>query len=168
MIELQKLIYFTTIVDNNFSLSNASKSLNISQPTLSLTIEQLERYFENKLLEKEKNKFVRLTSAGQILYNDAKKMIEQENETYLKLTHLNDFIGELKIAIPPVTQPIVCARVIPEFKKKYPNIKLTIFEEGAFVSKSRIEQGEIDFGFLTTFQNSDTIEENQEINGNEN
>lgn len=158
MIEFQKLLYFIAIVDCNFSLSAASKKLSITQPTLSLTIEQLERHFNVKLLEKEKNKYVRLTTAGQLLYDDSKIMVEQSNQTYIKITNIQDYTGEVKIALPPVTQPVVCSQVIADFKKQYPNIKLTIYEEGAFIGKQRLISKELDFGFLTVFETDNILD----------
>lgn len=157
MIELQKLIYFTAIVDNNFNLSRTSENLNISQPTLSLTIEQLEKHYRTNLFIKERNKYVQVTEAGQILYEDAKSLIELSNKTELKITNISLFAGELKISLPPVTETFVCSKLLLEFKKKYPNIKLEIFEGGAHIAKDKLLVGDLDFAFLTSFSSNESL-----------
>lgn len=158
MIELQKLIYFTAIVDNNFNLSRTSENLNISQPTLSLTIEQLEKHYRTNLFIKERNKYVQVTEAGQILYEDAKSMIELSNKTELKIINIQNYSGELKVSLPPVTETVVCSKLIIEFKKKYPNIKLDIFEGGAYIAKQKLIDGDLDFAFLTVVESEELLD----------
>ncbi|WP_423363819.1 LysR family transcriptional regulator [Mycoplasma sp. P36-A1] len=158
MIDLQKLYYFVGIVDSDLKLSKASKHLNISQPSLSMTIDYLEERFHEKLLVKEKNKFVRLTLAGEKLYKKSKDLLENANQMVIDIEDADYLSGHLSIAIPPVTQPIVTPKVIPQFKKKYPNIDVTIYEEGAFIGRNRLLEGELDFGFLTLFLSEDEFD----------
>lgn len=156
--DIQKLRYFIGIVDNNFSLSNTANQLTISQPSLSLTVNQLEKYYQTELFIKEKNRFISLTPSGRKLYDEAKKIIEQENRLYLDMINSEPSTGILNIAIPPVTQPIVCSRVIPAFRKKYPNIEINIIEEGAQLASEALNNGDIDFGFLTVFKSEPNLD----------
>jgi DNA-binding transcriptional LysR family regulator len=60
--------------------------------------------------------------------------------------------------VPPVTQSIVCAKVIPLFRKKYPNIIVNIYEEGAALASELLNDGKIDFGFLTLFRSEPKLD----------
>ena len=72
--DIKHLHYFISIVDHG-GYSNAARSLFITQPTLSQTIKKLESELHTPLFIQQTNNSIRLTEAGQLLYDNGKKII---------------------------------------------------------------------------------------------
>ena len=85
--DIKHLQYFVSIVDHG-GYSPAARSLFITQPTLSQTIKKLESELHTPLFIQQTNGIC-LTDAGQLLYEDAKKIILQLEETVQKIQKLN-------------------------------------------------------------------------------
>lgn len=71
---LNQLYYFKELADQK-KYTAAAKSLYISQPTLSVSIKQLEKELHCKLF-KQNGRFVQLTSYGRIFYDTVVKSLD--------------------------------------------------------------------------------------------
>ncbi len=74
----QQLLVFVNVVEKK-SFSRAAKDLYMTQPAVTQYIQSLERTVGAKLLERS-NKSVRLTQAGEIVYDHAKEIIGQYDQ----------------------------------------------------------------------------------------
>ena len=81
MFELKQILAFVHVAEN-CSFTSAAASLNLSQPTLSKRISDLEDSLGVRLLERT-TKSVRLTDAGQRFLADARKILAQANRMEL-------------------------------------------------------------------------------------
>src|SRR5699024_12644382 len=71
--ELRQLKYFVTIAESK-SYSTAAKSLFVTQPTLSWNIQKLEEELNDRLFF-QSNQGVKLTEAGELLYEEGQKIL---------------------------------------------------------------------------------------------
>lgn len=84
-----QLLYFTTIVELG-SFSEAALSLDISQSSVSKQVMQLEDELGVRLFDRSFRK-ARLTSAGELLYQDARQVLKQ-------ISHMKETAKELSLA----------------------------------------------------------------------
>lgn len=101
------------------------------------------------LIDRTSNVF-RLTSHGEILYKLGGETLEKVEES---LNFLRDSTaiftgGVVRVGIPPVISTVYFARVISEFEKAYPSIRLDVLEIGANIVKEKVDAGEIDIGIV--------------------
>ncbi|MDR1069301.1 MAG: LysR family transcriptional regulator [Gracilibacteraceae bacterium] len=85
MIEQEFLVFKAVAESSNISL--AARHLHISQPAVSLQIQNMESYYGVKLLERS-NKGVQLTAAGQTFYNYANEMLLRHEKLKDELSQL--------------------------------------------------------------------------------
>ncbi len=69
-LEFRQLLYFITLADEK-NYTRAASTLHIAQPSLSAAIKKLEQELELSLMDRSSRGF-RLTSEGEILYQEAK------------------------------------------------------------------------------------------------
>lgn len=146
---IKQLRYFITIVENNFNLSRAAKSLYTVQPTLSVMINNFERNENVQLFIRKKGLITGLTAEGEVFYKDALAVIEKYNLMKENLHNLNTNIkGEITIGIPPLFFSLFFSSVIPDLITNNPDITFKIVEEGAVPLSNKLLLGEIDIAAL--------------------
>ncbi|MDU9051820.1 MAG: LysR family transcriptional regulator, partial [Clostridioides difficile] len=93
----EELKTFVAVVEyKNFT--KAGEYLNLSQPSVSKHIKNLENYFKVVLINRSiKQKTIFITESGQILYKRAKEILNLLNITYHDVSQVSDAItGHLK------------------------------------------------------------------------
>ncbi|MFI3803494.1 LysR family transcriptional regulator [Vagococcus fluvialis] len=147
--DIKHLEYFTTIVENNFNLSQSAKILLISQPGLTKFIKEFEEKEEVELFVRSKGRLVDLTPAGKEFYDNSLGVLSQYNHLMDVLRINKDEIkGTVRVGIPPVILTVLFKKAIPQFILKNPSIKLEIVEEGAYELQKMLILQEIDIAFL--------------------
>lgn len=145
--ELTELKYFTAVVDYG-SFSKAASHIFVSQPTLSRTIQNLEKKLKVQLFERSTRTLI-LTDAGKLVYEQAKKIIEATNEIHTLLDDLMDRpSGEIKIGIPPLIGTLFFPIIAKKFGTLYPDVSLRLVEYGAKRIEHLINENEIDVGIV--------------------
>lgn len=145
--ELTELKYFTAVVDHG-SFSKAASQIFVSQPTLSRTVQTLEKKLKVQLFERSTRTLI-LTDAGKLVYEQAKKIIESTNEIHILLEDLMEHpTGEIKIGIPPLIGTLFFPRIAKKFGKLYPDVSLHLIEYGAKRIEHLIHENEIDVGIV--------------------
>ena len=79
--ELKQLRYFVAVAEE-LHFGRAARRLFISQPALSFDIRKFEEQLGVQLLERT-NKAVALTNAGNVLLEEARRLLEQADEVGL-------------------------------------------------------------------------------------
>ncbi len=162
--DLKQLIYFVEIVNADFNLSRAASSLHITQPSLSMMISELEKNNRIKFFKKNNSRYVGLTIEGEVLYEEAKKIISDINTLNLKLDKIRkNHNGTVRIGIPPIIISLFFNKLLTKFISKYPDINIEIVEEGANVLKDKLKKKQIDFAILVGENNSDDTLDFHEI-----
>ena len=75
MLDFRRLLYFCTIVEQG-QISRAAKYLHITQPSLSLSLKELEDELGITLIYREKGKW-QITEQGQSFYIEAQRILTQ-------------------------------------------------------------------------------------------
>ena len=141
------LEYYITIVQEG-SVSAASKKLFISQPFLSRVIKSLEAELNTVLIHRTTRSFF-LTEAGEILYNYAINISRQQEEVYGLISNSQNIkTGEVLFSCPGVLLDCYFSNLLNSFYNKYPNISISIVEEGSKLVAESIRGGTVDLGMV--------------------
>ena len=141
--ELRQIRYFLKVAEL-LNFSEASKSLFITQSTLSQQIRQLEQEFDTVLFYRNSHD-VSLTEAGQQLYRCARQLISDADTCVQKMTDLKNMLaGELNIGVTFTFSPLLTETVL-EFMKQYPNVRLNIYYKTMSELMDMLQQRDIDF-----------------------
>lgn len=125
IIPLHLLQYFVCTADK-LSFTLASETLGIPKSKLSKEIQKLEKLINVNVLERS-SRVVRLTEAGQILYQRALVLLEDANHLRHDIQTLNHGIsGRLALAASPALGRYISQFLLPTFKQQWPEISLTL------------------------------------------
>jgi DNA-binding transcriptional LysR family regulator len=124
-IDLSKLRPFYMVAREG-SMTKAAAKLNVSQPSLSVLIGDLEYNLKTQLFERLPAG-VRLTAHGEELYAFAETILQQTDSFEKKFHEKEDEIsGDLKIVTTPFTGTNWLVPALKDFLKKHPAIKIKI------------------------------------------
>ena len=113
-------------ISNEGSFKKAAEKLYISQPAVSLQIQNLERQLNTPLFYRDKRK-ARLTETGQLLIKYCERILSLCDETCRALDELHTLqSGSLIIGASQTTGTYLMPRLIGIFKNKYPQIAIEL------------------------------------------
>lgn len=149
---------FKTIAECG-SYSKASEQLFIAQPSLSKTIQRMEKRLGVTLFDRS-NRIIRLTDEGQLVYEKAIFVLQQMTELDEQLSDFDRHIrGALKVGLPQIIGTFFFPQVAKVFSKKYPEVTLSIVEEGGLSVEKLVEKHEVDVAFVVLPAKSQELEE---------
>ena len=141
--EIQQLYYYMELCKQK-NFTEAGYACNMTQGALSKQIRKLENELGITLIRRNTRRF-ELSKEGEIFLSYAKKMTGIYEEM-LKNVQKNQ---EIKIGCMPVLAPYHFARLVADFRKEYPDIKLVIDERIA----SDIQENSDRYDFLILREN---------------
>lgn len=145
---LKQFKYVLTLA-NEGTFSKAADKLNITQPSLSQYIKNIEKEIGVTLFERT-NGNVRLTDAGRIYIDAGKQILYTEHQMQNRLFDLNNFEGgSLILGISPHRSFHLMPKFASKFKELYPKIKLIVDERSGAELIDSAQHGEFDL-FVTT------------------
>ncbi len=145
-------------VAENLSFVKASSALYIAQSAVSIAIQKLEDELDLKLFSRN-NKRVELTAEGQVLLLHADKIMSQTRDAKLELAEMSELKrGEVKLGVPAMLASYFLPSYLVDFKRQYPNIKITIIDEGTKLNRQHLDQGVIDMGIISLDEPVNDIE----------
>ncbi|AOV07448.1 LysR family transcriptional regulator [Sporosarcina ureilytica] len=122
----RQLLYFTALIDKG-SFTKASKELHISQPSLSSAIKKLEESMGLTLIERTTRK-ISLTKEGEILYKEAKNLLNQFTHVREEMSRLKN-LGPLELQIGLIESvKSWLPKVISSYIKSNPDIHIQLVE----------------------------------------
>ncbi|WP_303815243.1 LysR family transcriptional regulator [Acidaminococcus timonensis] len=141
--EVKEQRYVCTLAETG-NLTKAADQLFISQPALSIYISNLEKRLGTSLFERQGKKFV-LNQAGERYVVHARKILTEAKEFDGELTNLlSDQSGRLRMGIPLLRGPWLMPEVLIEFRKKWPEVNLTLREGNIAFLNDLLEAHELD------------------------
>jgi len=145
-LELRHLRYFCAVADHG-TFSEASRQLHISQSAISEQIADLERELGGALLHRSSGR-TRLTPQGQIFLSEARKTLTAADRAVEVTQHsFQGQIGTLAIGFFLWGAGGFFARIIRDYRKLYPGIKLSLYEMHTPEQMEALMTGKIDVGF---------------------
>jgi len=141
------LTYFVKLVETE-NFTRAAEQLHIAQPALSVAIKKLEQQLDLPLFHRNERK-VTLTHEGEVLLEHARLILQQINDANIAMAELKGFEkGEVKLGVPSMLGSYFFPEILMAFKRKYPNLKLTIIEAGTQSIRQMLLDGELDLGVI--------------------
>lgn len=141
--DLKRLKYFIAIARHK-SINGASKSLLISQPSLSRQLKILEEEIGYRLCERTRNG-VALTKKGEFFFNRIVPHVEALEDTIAQVRSRSLVQGvELRIAICPTLVDRISGPFELAVARELPNASLKLTELYAGVSRQLLHDGELD------------------------
>ena len=147
--EFRHLRYFLVLAEE-LHFGRAARRLSISQPPLSLNIQQLEASIGAKLFTRN-SKQVALTAAGLAFVPDARALIDQAAQA---ASHARDvgqgMAGSLAIGFAGTMLYSGLPAILENFQAKHPLLRLTLKELSSSEQLMELALDRLDIGFVHT------------------
>ncbi|MEA4934306.1 MAG: LysR family transcriptional regulator [Lawsonibacter sp.] len=122
---LKEQLYICTLAQCQ-SISKASEKLFISQPALSMYLNNLENMLGVKLFYRKDKKLLP-TYAGQCYLEKAERMLQMKHEFDTQLFGIrNGLCGQLRLGVQQRRAPYFLTQVLVRFKQEYPKVQVII------------------------------------------
>lgn len=147
--DIRVLRYFLTVAREE-TISNAAKTLHVTQPTLSRQLMELEANLGVRLfLRSSGNRAITLTEEGMLLRKRAEEILDLVQKTESELAAPRERIGG-NIHIGSGETPVISllSKEIKGIREEYPDIHFHFFSGNADNVTERLDNGLIDFGVL--------------------
>lgn len=126
MDRLSNMIAFVTVAETG-SFAETARRLNLANSVVSKRIKDLEEYLQTRLLQRT-TRHVRLTDAGYIYFDHARKLVSELAEVEENLRFQNENpVGELKISAPVTFGAKFLGPAVSSFLEKYPDVAIRLF-----------------------------------------
>jgi LysR family transcriptional regulator, transcriptional activator of the cysJI operon len=145
--EDHKLRVFCAVAETK-SFSKASELIHLTQPAVSLQIQAMEELYETRLFDRSGNS-INLTPAGEILYKRAKEILALYAEAQHNISEITGAIkGSLSIGASSTIGNYLLPHIISAFKKKVPQVNISLVVNNTKVITERLNAGEIDIALV--------------------
>ena len=135
-------------ISNEGSFKKAAEKLYISQPAVSLQVQNLERQLNTPLFYRDKRK-ARLTETGQLLIKYCDRILSLCEETCRALDEIHMLqAGGLIIGASQTTGTYLMPRLIGIFKHKYPQIAIELQVHSTRKISWGVSNGNIDLAVV--------------------
>jgi DNA-binding transcriptional LysR family regulator len=131
------------------NFSRAGKKVFRSQSAVSAQIRQLEEEYGEKLLDRS-GKTVRLTPAGEVLFEYAGRLLRLRGESLRAVADQGSTPrGILAIGANEATCLYVLPEVFAEYHRLYPSVQISVYRNFSHKILEKVEDGSIDVGIVT-------------------
>lgn len=144
--EFRVLRYFLAIAREG-SYTKAAQSLNVTQPTLSRQIKDLEAELGQPLFVRSTHA-VTLTAAGYVLRKRAEEILDMVGKTKADFSNADDVLGDVYIGGGETQGMRLIAAVIADLRRDFPDIRFHLHSGNAEDITERLDKGLLDFGVL--------------------
>lgn len=164
---LEELKTFISVVDyKNFT--KAAEHLNLSQPSVSTHIKNLENAFGVTLINRSvKQKTIFITESGHILYKRAKEIISLLEVTAAEVKNLSNAVqGSLKIGASLTIGENILPKFLGEFSSKYPDVDVEVMIENTSIISKHLKKLTLDIGLIEGSTSSSAFIQNYFLKDN--
>lgn len=145
--ELRVLRYFLAVAREE-SITGAAKVLNVTQPTLSKQLMDLEDEIGKKLLIRG-NRRITLTEEGMLLRKRAQEIMDLVDKTETEISGADEVIsGDIYIGGGETDAMRLVAKLIKELQARHPHIQYHLYSGNAEDVMERLDKGLLDFGVI--------------------
>ena len=141
---LRKYTYLLALAKERH-FGRAAAACNVSQPTLSNAIRQLEREYGVLIVERGQ-RFQGFTEEGRKVIAHARRIIAEE-EALLQELHAPaaDLEGRLRLGAIPTALPVI-AQLVGPFEERYPKVQVSVLSMSSREIEKGLGQFELDVG----------------------
>lgn len=152
--EFKQLEVYIKLVERK-SFSEAAKALDISQPSVSTIVKNLEKELDSKLIIRS-TKEIEVTDVGQILYERAKSLLQERDNLIEELTGQHSKV--IKIGASSVPAEYLLTGYLKDFKEKYQDVNPVVYESNSRTVLERVKNFDLDVGFIGIKEESKNLE----------
>ncbi|MCR5784729.1 MAG: LysR family transcriptional regulator [Eubacterium sp.] len=151
--DFRQLEVFCAVVEWN-SFSMAAVHLNVSQPTISNHLTNLESFLGTKLIART-TKTLSLTDQGREFYHYAKQLLRLRDKTLGEFLYMNN--KKLLLGVSSVPGVFLMPEYVAKFKSIHPDIVFDITQSDSRRIISKIEDGILDMGIVGSKMSTDEL-----------
>ena len=145
--DLKQLRYFRAVIDQG-GFSAAARHLHVAQPAISIAIRKLEEALELTLLHRG-DRHITPTVEGEVLLRHARELLDKAASAELEMRELRGLAkGEVRVGIPSMLGSYFFPPILMGFKHRYPDLRLSVYEQGTRRLQQMIHDGELDLGVV--------------------
>jgi len=145
-VEIRELTYFVAVAED-LSFTRAAARLQMSQPPLSQAITRLEAKLGTRLFERQARTAPRLTPAGQLLKREAKRILQQIEQTESLLDDVVADVEPLRVGCISSVLAGLLPSVVRPFRAAHANARLLVEESEERAILADLARGSVDLGF---------------------
>ena len=147
--DTRQLLYFRAVVDNG-SFTHAAESLDMTQPSLSLSIRKLEKELNTQLLSRGRSG-VSTTEAGDYVYETAVKVDALLSETQRRISEITgDKASTVSLASGAILNWEFTPAALAELKRIYPTANISLDDAKPATAIKHLLDGQVDLALLPT------------------
>ena len=136
------------VLSDHLHFGRAAEALHISQPALSKQIRRMEEKIGGRLLTRH-TRGLSLTPAGRVLRARARSILSDvELAEQMSRLALRGEAGVLRIGCGLASLTSGLPETVRRFRKRYPNVHITLRDMSTSAQQQALRQHEIDVGFL--------------------
>ena len=140
---LRQLQYLVAIADTG-KFGEAAKRTNVSQPSLSAQIAEMEAYLGNVLIERGRHGAF-LTPLGEEAVRRARMILRDVEDLKAVLSAEDDALtGRIRLGVLPTIGPYLLPAVTRHLHAKYPDFRLSVREERTIDLEEHLHDGRFD------------------------
>jgi DNA-binding transcriptional LysR family regulator len=146
--ELWQLGVFNAVAEEK-SFSRAGQRIGRTQPAISSAIKLLEGELGEPLFDRM-GKSIRLTTAGELLFEYSRRLLGLRDEAVLAIGELRGLSrGTLRLGANETTCLYLLPEVLSAFTQAYPQVQVDIQRAITRSITERVVEGKLDFGIVT-------------------
>lgn len=160
---IQQLKTFITVIEAG-SFSQAARALGVSQPAVTMQVQNLENDIGESLLDRRYRR-IELTEAGRILLPYAREMLKESEAARADIAGLSgDVTGPLHLALSTTPGDYIVPRLLGEFLQKYPYVNISLAVASSDEALEQVERREADLGMVGALTKSSLVDFSQHGN----
>jgi LysR family nitrogen assimilation transcriptional regulator len=145
-INFRQLAYFIKVVEAG-NMTAAAELLKVAQPALGVQIRQLETELGIELLVRH-SRGVTPTQAGKLLFDRAKRILDEVEATQRELRAMNaQTMDHVVLGMPLSVMMLLGPDILLDAKREIPHVSLSLVEERSAVLLEMMGKGQIDILF---------------------
>jgi LysR family transcriptional regulator, hydrogen peroxide-inducible genes activator len=137
-------------IDTHRHFAKAADACFVTQPTLSMQVGKLEKSLGVKIFDRTHSPVVPTETGKQILEQAKKILLEKSRVSEIISLKKGLVEGELRIGIIPTLAPYLLPLFVQSFLRKYPKVKLVVFEKTTEALLEALRDSSLDAGILVT------------------
>lgn len=145
--ELRQLEYFQMASRLN-NMTRAAERLHVSQPNITVAIQKLEMELGVQLYDRTQKQLT-LTPEGQIFLSRVEFILRHIQDAVIEMDDYRQLQkGGISLGIPPMIGSWLFPKIFHGFRRIYPELDLSIIEEGSLAIRRKLEANELDLGIV--------------------
>jgi len=145
--ELRHLRYFVSVAEE-LNFRRAAARMNVSQPSLSTQIRQLEENLDSRLLDRDTHR-VSLTPAGKSFLEDCRRLLRDAEDSARNTRRISrGEAGQLSIGFVASLGHGLFPHVLRSYRKQYPDVELRLTEMDTTQQIEALASRRLHLGFI--------------------